>query len=227
MPSYPPLDEADYPPTERSRVRRSPKRGTHARADVHAILDATPLCHVGYVIGGAPYVTPTMHWREGERLFWHGSAASRFLKQVDATSVCLTCSLMDGYVLARSAFNHSVNYRSAMVFGTAHRLEDAAEKTEALRSFTDGLFPGRWETLRPMTPQELKATSVLWMDIDEASAKVRAAPPGDPEEAEVPVWAGVLPMRMALHAAEPAPELPAGIALPEALAALIASGRLR
>ena len=208
-------------------MRRSPKRGTHARAEVHAILDAAPLCHVGYVIDGAPYVTPTIHWREGERLYWHGSAASRFLRQVDATAVCLTCSLMDGYVLARSAFNHSVNYRSAMVFGTARVVEDGAEKTNALRRFTDGLFPGRWEALRPMTTQELKATSVLWMDIDEASAKIRAAPPGDPEEADVPVWAGVLPMRTTFVAAEPAPELPAGIALPEALAALIASGRLR
>ncbi len=227
MTHQPSPDEADYPTTERSRVRRSPKRGTHARAEVHAILDAAPLCHVGYVIGGAPYVTPTLHWREGERLYWHGSAASRFLEQVEGTSVCLTCSLMDGYVLARSAFNHSVNYRSAMVFGTAHVVEDVAEKTEALRRFTDGLFPGRWETLRPMTSQELKATSVLWMEIDEASAKIRAAPPGDPEEADVPVWAGVLPMRTTLTVAEPAPELPAGFALPETLAALIASGRLR
>lgn len=218
---------ADYPTTERSRVRRLHQRGSHARADVHAILDAAPLCHVGYVIDGAPYVTPTLHWREGERVYWHGSAASRFLRKVDGRPVCLTVSLMDGYVLARSAFNHSVNYRSAMVFGTARAVEDDDEKSEALRRFTDGLFPGRWETLRPMTPQELKATSVLWMDIDEATAKVRAAPPGDPEDADVPVWAGVLPMRTTLAAPEPAPELPLGVELPGPLAALIASGRLR
>ncbi len=141
--------------------------------------------------------------------------------------MCLTVSLIDGYVLARSAFNHSVNYRSAMVFGTARTVEDDGEKLEALRRFTDGLFPGRWDTLRPMTPQELKATSVLWMDVDEATAKARAAPPGDPEDAGVPVWAGVLPMRTALAAPEPAPELPPGIELPGPLAALIASGRLR
>ncbi|MDT7952546.1 MAG: pyridoxamine 5'-phosphate oxidase family protein [Acetobacteraceae bacterium] len=219
--------DADYSLTERSRIRRLHQRGSHTRADVHAILDATPLCHVGYVIDGAPYVTPTLHWREGERVYWHGSAASRFLRKADGMPVCLTCTLMDGYVLARSAFNHSVNYRSTMVFGTAHTVEGDDEKVAALRGFTDGLFPGRWETLRPMTPQELKATSVLWLDIEEATAKVRAAPPGDPEDAGVPVWAGVLPMRTALAAAEPAPELPPRIELPGPLAALIASGRLR
>lgn len=227
MSATPSPAEAAYPVTERSKVRRMNQRGTHARADVHAILDAAPLCHVGYVIDGAPYVTPTLHWRVDNRVYWHGSAASRFLRQADGMPVCLTCSLMDGYVLARSAFNHSVNYRSAMVFGTARTLDGDAEKTEALRHFTEGLFPGRWADLRPMTAQELKATSVLWMEIDEASAKVRAAPPGDPEDASVPVWAGVLPMRTTLAAAEPAPELPAGIALPEPLSALIASGRLR
>lgn len=222
-----PLLEADYPTTERSRLRRLHQRGTHARADVHAILDAAPLCHVGYVIDGAPFVTPTLHWREGDRVYWHGSAASRFLRQADGMPVCLTCSLMDGYVLARSAFNHSVNYRSAMVFGTARTVEGDSEKTEALRRFTEGLFPGRWDTLRLMTAQELKATSVLWMDIEEATAKVRAAPPGDPEDAGVPVWAGVMPMRTTLGPAEPAPELPPGIGLPQPLAALIGSGRLR
>jgi len=227
VPDTRPLPETDYPTTERSRVRRMHQRGSHARADVYAILDAAPLCHVGYVIDGAPYVTPTLHWREGDRVYWHGSAASRFLHQVDGRPVCLTCSLMDGYVLARSAFNHSVNYRSAMVFGTAHMVENDAEKTDALRRFTDGLFPGRWETLRPTTPQELKATAVLWMDVEEATAKVRAAPPGDPEDAGVPVWAGVLPMHTTLAAAQPAPELPPGIELPGPLAALIASGRLR
>jgi uncharacterized protein len=222
-----PVAQADYPTTERSRVRRLHQRGSHARADVHAILDAAPLCHVGYVIDGAPYVTPTLHWREGDRVYWHGSAASRFLRKVEGKPVCLTCSLMDGYVLARSGFNHSVNYRSAMVFGVARTVEGDDEKVSALRRFTESLFPGRWDTLRPMTAQELKATSVLWMDIEEATAKVRAAPPGDPEDAGVPVWAGVLPMHTTLAAAEAAPELPPGIGLPEPLAELINSGRLR
>lgn len=225
MPS-PPTDD-DYPTTERSRVRRLHERGSHTRADVHAVLDATPLCHVGYVIDGAPYVTPTLHWRHGERVYWHGSAASRFLRASVAMPVCLTCSIMDGYVLARSAFNHSINYRSAMVFGTARKVEEPEEKAEALRLFTESFFPGRWDTLRPMTVQELKATSVLWMEIEEATAKVRAAPPGDADEAAVPVWAGVLPVQTRLTTAVTAPGVPEGIALPEPLAALIHSGRLR
>ncbi|GAC1346801.1 MAG: pyridoxamine 5'-phosphate oxidase family protein [Acetobacteraceae bacterium] len=228
MPDTYPAVAADYPTTERSRLKRMYQRGTHARTDVQEILDAVPLCHVGYLIDGAPYVTPTLHWRKGDRVYWHGSAASRFLRQVRGSPVCLTVSIMDGYVLARSAFHHSVNYRSTMLFGMADVVEGDEEKAEALRHFVDGLFPGRWETLRPMTAQELKATSVLWMEIEEATAKVRAAPPNDdPEDAGVAVWAGVLPMNTTLAAVQPAPDLPAGIELPEPLAALIASGRLR
>jgi nitroimidazol reductase NimA-like FMN-containing flavoprotein (pyridoxamine 5'-phosphate oxidase superfamily) len=227
MPDIHPSSEAAYPETERSRVRRHHERGSHARADVNAILDAIPLCHVGYVIDGAPYVTPTLQWREADRVYWHGSSASRFLRRVEGTPVCLTVSALDGYVLARSAFSHSVNYRSAMVFGTARSIEDDAEKTEALRGFVDGLFPGRFETLRPLTGQELKATSVLWMDIEEASAKVRAAPPLDTDEASYPVWAGVLPVRTSFGGAEPAPGMPGGIDLPGPLAELIRSGRMR
>jgi nitroimidazol reductase NimA-like FMN-containing flavoprotein (pyridoxamine 5'-phosphate oxidase superfamily) len=217
----------EFPTTERSRVRRRHDRGSHVHADVFAVLDATPLCHVGYTINGAPYVTPTLHWRDGDRVYWHGSAASRFLRKSVDMPVCLTCSIMDGYVLARSAFNHSINYRSAMVFGTARIIDGNEEKARALQHFTDDFFPGRWENLRAMNDQELKATSVLWMDIEEATAKVRNAPPGDPEEADVPVWAGVIPMRTTLGAAEPAVDLPEAIALPDGLDALIRSGRLR
>ena len=220
-------DAQEYPTTERSRVRRMHQRGSHVHADVYAVLDATPLCHVGYTINDAPYVTPTLHWRDGNRVYWHGSSASRFLRKAEGMPVCLTCSIMDGYVMARSAFNHSINYRSAMVFGTAEIIEDTEEKAHALRHFTDSFFPGRWEQLRPMTEQELKATSVLWMEIEEATAKVRNAPPGDPEDAEVPVWAGVLPVLSGLAPAEPAPDLPSSIALPQSLDALIRSGRLR
>ncbi|ALN74524.1 pyridoxamine 5'-phosphate oxidase family protein [Aureimonas sp. AU20] len=216
-----------YLVTERSRVRRLHKRASHEAAAVHAVLDAAPLCHVGYVIDGQPYVTPTIHWREGERVYWHGSAASRFLRKVEGARVCLTVSLMDGYVLARSAFNHSVNYRSAMVFGTARIVEEPDAIAGALRRFTDGLFPGRWDTLRPMTAPELKGTSVLYLDIEEASAKTRAAPPGDDDEADYPVWAGVLPMETRLGMPQPAPDLTQGIALPAGLADLVSSGRLR
>lgn len=217
----------EFPVTQRSRVRRMHDRASHAWADVHAVLDAAPLCHVGYVIDGEPYVTPTIHWREGNRLFWHGSSASRFLRQIEGQRVCLTVSLMDGYVLARSAYNHSVNYRSAMVFGRAQRITDAQESAAALRAMVDSLFPGRWDRLRPMTAQEAKASTVVWMDIEEASVKDRTGPPGDPEDAHAPVWAGVLPMRSTLAAAEPAPDMPEPLPVPEELAALIASGRLR
>jgi uncharacterized protein len=227
MTAVPGMDEASFPKTERSRIRREPQLGSYLRADVHAVLDASPLCHVGYVIDGAPFVTPTMHWREGDRLYWHGSIGSRFLRQVDGRPVCVTCSLVDGYVLARSALNHAVNYRSAMLFGTAHVIEALEDKAAALRAFTDGLFPGRWETLRPMTEKEVRATAVMWMDIDEATVKARSGPPSDANEADVPVWAGEIPMRTTLGDAIPAPELPHGIALPQALDALIASGRLR
>ncbi len=223
---YPPATE-DYPTTERSRVRRTPRRGSHARAEVHAILDASPLCHVGYVIDGAPYVTPTLHWREGEYVYWHGSTASRFLRAAEDMPVCLTCSIMDGYVLGRSAFNHSVNYRSAMVFGTARLVDDVEEKADALRRLIEDLFPGRWDSLRPMTGQEAKATSVLRMKIDEATAKVRNGPPGDIDEADYPVWAGVLPIRSQLAPAQAAPGMPDGIALPQSLSDLIGSGRIR
>ena len=216
-----------FPTTERSRIRREHDRGSHGRADVYAVLDAAPLCHVGYIINGAPYVTPTLHWRYENRIYWHGSSASRFLRQVADTQVCVTVSLMDGYVMARSAFNHSVNYRSVMTFGRAQVITDAGEAAAALQHMVEGFFPGRWETLRPMSPQELKATSVLWMEIEEATAKVRNGPPGDGFEADFPVWAGVIPMRTTLAAAEPAPELPADCPLPAPLAALIASGRLR
>ncbi len=132
-----------FPVTDRSRVRRMHDRASHAWADVHAVLDAAPMCHVGYVIDGAPYVTPTLHWRQGNRVFWHGSSASRFLRQAEGQAVCLTVSLMDGYVLARSAYNHSVNYRSAMVFGRANKIADAKESAAGLRQMVDSLFPDR------------------------------------------------------------------------------------
>jgi len=218
---------ADFPVTERSRIRRMHERGSHRHSAAHAVLDAAPMCHVGYVIDGEPYVTPTIHWRDGNRVYWHGSSASRFLRKVNGQRACLTVSLMDGYVLARSAFNHSVNYRSAMVFGRAQSLADPDEIAAALRHMVDDLFPGRWETLRPMSAQELKASTVIWMDIEEASVKERAAPPGDDDEAGFPVWAGVLPMATTLLPAEPAPGPHTDLPLPEDLARLIASGNLR
>ena len=183
-------------PSERTRVKRLNKRAKYDAETVHGILDATPICNVGYVFNGAPYVTPTLQWREDDHLYWHGSSASRMLETCEDAQVCVTVSLIDGFVMARSAFNHSCNYRSVMVFGTAKKVTDPALKEKHLKTFTDALWPGRWDMLRKMTAKELKATTVLSLSLDEASAKVRTGPPGDDEEDYAhPIWAGVIPVR--------------------------------
>jgi uncharacterized protein len=219
--------DANFPKNQRTKIRREAHLGSYLRSDVYAVVDASPVCHVGYVLDGAPFVTPTMHWRKDNRIYWHGSVGSRFLRQVDGARVCVTCSLVDGYVLARSAFYHNVNYRSAMMFGIARAIEDIDEKKQALRAFIDGLFPDRWDHLRPITEKELRATAVISMDIEEATVKVRNGAPSDGDESHVPVWAGVIPMRTTLGEGEAAPELPASLEFPTPLATLIASGRLR
>lgn len=188
---------SDKLPTDRTRVRRMPERGAYDRATLDAILDAMPIAHVGYTIDGQPFVTPTLQWREGDHIYWHGSAASPMLRSVEGAPVCLTVTLIDGMVLARSAFNHSMNYRSAMLFGRARVVSDPAEKEARLRTFVEGTFPGRWDILRPVTTQELKGTTVLGMPIDEFSAKVRSGPPHDDEADEaLDIWAGVIPIRL-------------------------------
>ena len=182
-------------PSDRVRVRRMGERGAYDRATIDAILDATPIAHVGFVHKGQPFVVPTLHWREGDRVYWHGSAASRMLETANGADVGLTVTLLDGFVLARSAFHHSANYRSVMLIGRATLVADPAEKEARLQAFVDGLFPGRWEGLRPINAQELKATQVLWLPIDEASAKVRTGGPKDDEkDYALPIWAGVLPI---------------------------------
>jgi uncharacterized protein len=203
-------------PTERTRVKRLNKRARYDAETVHAILDATPICNVGYVFNGAPYVTPTLQWREGGRIYWHGSSASRMLAACEDAQVCITVSLIDGFVMARSAFNHSCNYRSVMVFGTATKLTDPAEKEMRLKTFTEGLWPGRWDMLRPVTAKELKATTVLSMPLDEASAKVRTGPAGDDEEDyALPIWAGVIPVRQQVLAPLDDSRLIAGLTPPQ------------
>lgn len=188
------------PPTDRVRVRRLHERGAYDRNSIHGILDAMPVCHVGYIFGGAPYVTPTLQWREGEEVFWHGSSASRMLETCEGADVCLTVTIIDGFVMARAAFHHSANYRSVMVMGQARKVTDPAEKEERLRNFTDGLYPGRWDMMRPVNRKELKATMVLALPLTEASAKVRSGPPSDDEEDYgLPIWAGVIPLSMQVH----------------------------
>lgn len=219
--------ENDFQVSARTRLRRQSKLGSYARADVYQVLDASPLCHVGYLVDGAPFVTPTLQWRNDTTLYWHGSIASRFLQHAGGSPVCLTCTLLDGYVLARSAFNHTVNYRSVMVFGTAQLLKSPEEKERALRSLTNGLFAGRWESLRPMERTELNATSVLCMNIEEATVKCRTGPPDDAEESHFPVWSGVIPIVTQMGTPQPAPEQSEDIPLPRSLADLVRCGALR
>ena len=182
--------------TDRTRVRRLPDRGRYDRTTIDAILDAGFVCHLGFIANGQPYVIPTGYARAGDRLYIHGSAASRLARTLaGGVDVCLTVTLVDGFVLARSAFHHSMNYRSAVVLGRARAVTDPDEKMEALRLFTNHLIAGRFEEVRAPSAQELKATAVLALDIDEASAKVRSGPPiDDADDYAIDVWAGVVPL---------------------------------
>jgi hypothetical protein len=201
-------DTASLPafvPNPRSRVRRHPERAYYDRKTVFAILDAALLCHIGYVIDGRPYVTPTLFWREGARLYWHGSSASRMLRtQRAGIPVCVTVSHVDGLVLARCAFRHSLNYRAVMAFGTAAMVEDEAEKEAGLNAFIERLYPGRTGLMRGIQPQELKATSLMSMVIEQASAKIRADGPLDVEsDWMADCWAGLIPVAQYLGARIP------------------------
>ena len=205
--------------TPRSKLKRLPKRGHYDFDTVAAILDAGFLCHVGYVVDGAPLVTPTAYWREGHRVYWHGSHASRMLTTAaTGVPVCLTVAHADGLVLARSAFHCSINYRSVMLIGTANVVADSEDKKAALKEFVNRMAAGRWDELRPVTKNELKATTVLWMEIDEGSAKVRAGPPLDDEDDyALPIWAGVVPVRMVAEKPIDDPRLEGKVAAPKAL----------
>jgi nitroimidazol reductase NimA-like FMN-containing flavoprotein (pyridoxamine 5'-phosphate oxidase superfamily) len=202
-----------FAPTNRTRVRRVHERGRYDRETVFAILDSAMMCHIGYVIDGQPYVTPTLFWREGERLYWHGSSASRMLRnQTAGIPVCLTVTHVDGLVVARSGFHHSLNYRAVMAFGTAAKVEDPAEKEIGLNAFVDRVYPGRSGLVRPINGQELKATTLLGMTIEEASAKVRVGGPVDDEEDyTADCWAGVVPIAQILGAPIPDQRLRPGI----------------
>ena len=206
----------EIPRTDRTTVRRLPARGAYDRALIHSILDEGLICHVGFVADGRPFVIPTIHVRVGDRLYVHGSPASRMLKAMaGGVEVCITVTLVDGLILARSAFHHSMNYRSVVLFGEARAVDDPAEKTRVLQALAEHLVPGRWRDIRVPTPGELKATSVLSLPIDEASAKVRTGPPVDDEDDyALPIWAGVLPLSIAAGEPVPCPRLLPGIAAP-------------
>jgi nitroimidazol reductase NimA-like FMN-containing flavoprotein (pyridoxamine 5'-phosphate oxidase superfamily) len=205
-----------FTPTERTQVKRLPKRGAYDRETVFKILDEAFVCHVGFVADGQPFVIPTNYGRSGETLYLHGSAASRMLRTLsEGISVCVTVTLTDGLVLARSAFHHSANYRSVLVLGTARLVTDPAEKMEALRLFTEHIMKGRWDDIRQPTEQEMKGTTVLALPLQEVSAKVRTGGPIDDEEDySLSVWAGVLPLPVV--PAEPIPDtrLTPGIPVP-------------
>src|SRR5690349_8953043 len=187
---------SDFIPSERTRVARLPKRGAYDRETIYKILDEAFVCHVGFVVDGQPFVIPTNFGRVGDTVYLHGSAASRMLRTLSGgIPVCVTVTLVDGIVLARSAFHHSVNYRSVVILGTAKLVEDPAEKMEALRLFTEHIMKGRWDEIRWPNEQELKGTTVLALPLEEVSAKVRVGGPVDDEEDySLPVWAGVLPL---------------------------------
>ncbi|MBV8651294.1 MAG: pyridoxamine 5'-phosphate oxidase family protein [Alphaproteobacteria bacterium] len=212
-----PRNGSSKAPSERMRVKRLPDRGHYDRETIHAILDAGLICHVGYVIDGQPYVTPTGYWREGDRVYWHGSSASRMLRQQkEGIPVCFTVSLLDGLVFARSGFHHSMNYRAVMALGTAQLVEGDEAKLATLEAFSERIAPGRWREIRPPTAQELKGTTILHMGLEEASAKIRTGDPVDDEEDyALPCWAGVLPIRLTTGTPLPDAKLPAGVAPPD------------
>ncbi|TBR43924.1 pyridoxamine 5'-phosphate oxidase family protein [Marinomonas agarivorans] len=189
------LQSSDNLQSNKSKVRRGAKRANYDKAQIIDILDASLMCHVAQTINDQPFVTPTCHWRDGDYFYWHGLSSARNVKQAEATPVCINIALLDGLVMARSAMHHSVNYRSVTLFGTPEAVTDRTEKTRQLEIFVEKVSPRRWSQLRPMTEQELKATGIVRIPINEASAKVRAEPPIDDEQDyDWPVWAGVIPL---------------------------------
>jgi uncharacterized protein len=201
-----------YLPTARTRVVREPQRAVYDRAAAYKVLDEGFICHVGFVADGQPFVIPTSYGRQDDNLFIHGSAASRMLRNLKAgVPVCVTVTLLDGLVLARSIFNHSMNYRSVVILGTAVAVEEPEEKINALRALSQHILPGRWDEVRQPNQAELKATLILRLPITEFSAKVRQGPPIDDEEDYAfPTWAGVIPLEMVARPPIADPRLEAG-----------------
>lgn len=206
--------------TERTTHRRLPERGSHDVEEAYAILDEALYCHVGFVVDDKPVVIPTIHARDGDRLVLHGSVASRMLRTLKGgADVCVTVTLLDGLVMARSAFHHSMNYRSVVVFGTARLIEDAAGKLAAMAAITEHIAKGRWDDARQPNRQEAQETMIIQIPLKEASVKTRTGPPGDDEEdLELGVWAGVIPVATVFGEPAAAPDLHSAVALPPYLA---------
>ena len=207
----------EFKPTERTKVRRLPDRGKYDSESVYGILDEAFICHVGFVVDGQPYVIPTGFARVNDVLYIHGSAASRMLRTLaDGVQVCVTVTLVDGIVMARSGFHSSMNYRSVVILGRATQVEGRDEKLAALAAFSEQVMPGRWEDLRETTDAELKGTLVLTLPLKEVSAKVRTGPPKDDEvDYALPLWAGVVPLKLTAGTSIDDPRLPKGIDPPD------------
>jgi nitroimidazol reductase NimA-like FMN-containing flavoprotein (pyridoxamine 5'-phosphate oxidase superfamily) len=214
-------------PSTRTRIRRVPARADYERETIDAILDEALVAHLGFAVDDQPYVIPTLHARVGDVVYVHGSAASRAIRSLaGGLQACLTVTILDGLVLARSAFHHSMNYRSVVILGEARPVEGPEERLKALEAFTERLVPGRWDEVRPPTPQELKGTRVLAFTLDEASAKLRTGPPvDDDEDYERDVWAGVVPLAIATGPLTPDPRLTPGIEPSEPVRRWVSSRR--
>lgn len=211
---------ASYPVNERNRLQRSPKRGGYDRDAIHAVVDAAPICHVGFAADGQPFVIPTIHARLGDDLYFHGSTQSRMMQAIaSGAPVCATFTFLDGIVVARSAMHHSMNYRSVVAFGEGRLVEDASERREAFRLIVEKLLPGRWDECRQPNDAEEKATAIAALRIREASLKQRSGGPNELESDHAgPFWAGVIPVVSAFGAPIPCERLPQGARLPNHIA---------
>ncbi|MGE0419483.1 MAG: pyridoxamine 5'-phosphate oxidase family protein [Acetobacteraceae bacterium] len=220
---------ASFPVTKVNKVKRRHDRGRYDKATVYDILDSALICHIAYVIDGRPYCTPTAFWREGDHLYWHGSSASQMIKaQRGGLPVCVTISHLDALVQARSGFHHSVNYRAVMAWGTAHAITDTAEKLRLMDNFIDRIYPARSGLIRQPTAQELKATTLMGMEIETCSGKIRNTHVGDDEEdyANVPAWSALIPVTQVLGEASECPRQLPGLAMPEEMKRFRAGARL-
>jgi len=222
-------DSASFPITKINKVKRRHDRGRYDKATVYDILDAALICHIAYAIDGRPYCTPTAFWREGDHLYWHGSSASQMIKaQRGGLPVCLTVSHLDALVQARSGFHHSVNYRAVMAWGTAHAITDTDEKLRLMDNFIDRIYPGRSQLIRQPTAQELKATTLMGMEIETCSGKIRDTHVSDDEEdyASVPAWSAVIPVTQVLGEPSACPRQLPGLAMPEEMRPFSQGARL-
>jgi uncharacterized protein len=213
-------DSPNLQVTPRSKLRRLPKRGSQERELIYSILDEALIAHVGFITDNQPFVIPMAYGRESDRLYLHGSSVSRLIKTLEqGVDVCFTVTLLDALVVARSLFHHSMNYRSVVLFGKAKLVENDSEKMTALKTFTEHMIPGRWADARIPNAQELKATTVLMLPIEEGSAKVRTGPPNDDaEDYALPIWAGELPLKVTADIPVADPQLDSAIAIPENIA---------